>query len=237
MNINTRATLPTTINARTNVIDVRAARQLIIHFEPRFPSSIHLNFMKTACRCSIEQKERQQTDRDRDTQLYTHTHIHTYIQTYMHTTLLEWLLRSCIAKRDLEKREKEGKERKKKEKTNISRPRTVNSHSRSLKKERGGGREKEKRKYLGRNWQMTETSSCSCTGHSPQGNLSRYIYIYIRVYLPWLRMLPASIHRVEPADPSPEEEGDGGSSVGRNSTTGGWIARLERYFVCPLPAF
>lgn len=40
---------------------------------------------------------------------------------------------------------------------------------------------------------MTETSSCSCTDHSPHGDLSRSIYEYIS---PWLRML-ASIHRVD----------------------------------------
>lgn len=79
MNINTHATLSTTINVHTNVIDVRVARQLIIHFEPRFPSSIHLNFMKTACRYSTEQKERQQTDRDRDTRFSTAIYIHIYI--------------------------------------------------------------------------------------------------------------------------------------------------------------
>lgn len=42
---------------------------------------------------------------------------------------------------------------------------------------------------------MTETSSCSCTDHSPHGDLSRSIYEYIS---PWLRML-ASIHRVDPS--------------------------------------
>ena len=118
MNINTRATLPTTINARTNVIDVRAARQLIIHFEPRFPSSIHLNFMKTACRCSIEQKERQQTDRDRDTQLYIHTHTHTYIRTYKRTCIQLCSSDFCgrVSQSGIWKKEKKKEKRKKKRK-------------------------------------------------------------------------------------------------------------------------
>lgn len=136
--------------------------------------------MKTACRCSIEQKERQQTDRDRDTQLYTHTHIHTYIQTYMHTTLLEWLLRSCIAKRDLEKREKEGKERKKKEKTNISRPRTVNSHSRSLKKERERGREGKGKTKISRK-ELANDGDFVLFLHRPF-TAGQFIQVYIHIY-------------------------------------------------------
>lgn len=202
MNINTRATLSTTINVRTNVIDVRATQQLIIHFEPRFPSSIHLNFMKTACRCSIEQKERQQTDRDRDTRLYTciHTHEHTNIHTYKFARVTFAVV---YRKAGSGKKRKRRKRKKKKEKTNISRLRTVNSHSRSLKKER----EREKRKYLGRNWQMTETSSCSCTGHSPQGNLSRYIHIYEYIFRGYGCSQPASIELSREIHPL--EEGDG----------------------------
>lgn len=109
-------------------------------------------------------------------------------------------MRSCIAKRDLEKREKEGKEKKKKEKTNISRLRTVNSHSRSLKKER----EREKGKTKISRKELANDGDFVLFLHRPftAGQFIQ-VYTYIRVYLPWLRMLPASIHRVEPGDPSP----------------------------------
>lgn len=160
--------------------------------------------MKTACRCSIEQKERQQTDRDRDTRLYTciHTHEHTNIHTYKFARVTFAVV---YRKAESGKKRKRRKRKKKKEKTNISRLRTVNSHSRSLKKERE--REKEKRKYLGRNWQMTETSSCSCTGHSPQGNLSRYIHIYEYIFRGYGCSQPASIELSREIHPL--EEGDG----------------------------
>lgn len=125
-----------------------------------------------------------------------HSYIHTYIYNFARVTFAVVYRKAGSGKKE----KKKEKEKKKKEKTNISRLRTVNSHSRSLKKERE--REKEKRKYLGRNWQMTETSSCSCTRPFTAGQFIQ-VYTYIRVYLPWLRMLPASIHRVEPGDPSP----------------------------------
>lgn len=140
--------------------------------------------------------------RSRHTAIYMHTYTRTYKHTYIQVCSSDFCGR--VSQSGIWKKEKKKeKKKKKKEKTNISRLRTVNSHSRSLKKER----EREKRKYLGRNWQMTETSSCSCTGHSPQGNLSRYIHIYEYIFRGYGCSQPASIELSREIHPL--EEGDG----------------------------